>query len=85
MTRIAIIMLVCLIALQLRAEVIDRVVATVNGHPILQSDVDETVRFDALLDDKPVSGISGADVEATLQHLTDQELLRQQMGEMCRR
>jgi SurA N-terminal domain len=82
MTRIAIIMLVCLIALQLRAEVIDRVVATVNGHPILQSDVDETVRFDALLDDKPVSGISGADVEATLQHLTDQELLRQQMGEM---
>jgi SurA N-terminal domain len=82
MTRAAIIVISCLLTLPVRAEVIDRVVATVNGRPILQSDVDETVRYDALVEDKPVSAISAADAEATLQHLTDQELIRQQMGEM---
>ena len=77
-----IIAMACLATLQVRAEVIDRVVATVNGHPILQSDVDETVRYEALLQDKPLSAISSAQSEATLQRLVDQELIRQQMGEM---
>jgi len=32
-----------------RAEVIDRIVATVNGHIILQSDWDEALCYEALL------------------------------------
>ena len=32
-----------------QAEVIDRIVATVNGHIILQSDWDDALRYEALL------------------------------------
>jgi hypothetical protein len=37
------------------AEVIDRIVATVNGHIILQSDWDEALCYEALLNGRPLS------------------------------
>lgn len=36
-------------------EVIDRIVATVNGHIILQSDWDQGLRYEALLSGRPLS------------------------------
>ncbi len=58
--------------------VVDRLVATVNGKPILQSDWDVAMRCEALLDHKPLRFTADA-ARATLERLIDQELLRQQV------
>ena len=78
----AIFVLFCSLTLTSAAETIDRVVATVNGHPILHSDVDETVRYEAFVEGKPLHKISDLDVHASMQRMIDQELLRQQMGQV---
>lgn len=59
--------------------VIDRIVATVNGHIILQSDWEDALRFEACEDARPVSDLSADQRKAALDHLIDQELLREQM------
>jgi len=60
-------------------EVIDRIVATVNGHIILQSDLDEALRYEALMSARPVAQFNDDDRRAVLDHLIDQELLGEQM------
>ncbi len=61
------------------AEVIDRIVATVNGRIILQSDWDEALYYEALLTSRSVSQFTDDDRRAVLDRLIDQELLREQM------
>jgi len=60
-------------------EVIDRIVALVNGHVILQSHVEDDVYFEALSDGRPVHGVTDKDRGAALEHLIDQELVREQI------
>ena len=60
------------------AETIDRIVATVNGHVILQSEWDEDVRYEGFLNARALDQISTQDRQAALHRLIDQELLRQQ-------
>jgi len=62
-----------------RAEVVDRIVATVNGHIILQSDWDEALRYEALLNGRTVSQFTEDERRAVLDRLVDQELLGEQM------
>lgn len=62
-------------------EVIERVVATVNNRPILQSDWDEEVRYEAFVNRRPLARLTVADRKAALERLIDQELLRQQIKE----
>jgi hypothetical protein len=59
-------------------EVIDRIVATVNGQPILQSEWEVEMRYEALLDQRPLPSTLEA-AQAVLDRLIDQELLRQQI------
>jgi peptidyl-prolyl cis-trans isomerase SurA len=61
------------------AEVIDRIVATVNGRVILQSDLDEALCYEALLANRALAGFTDDDRRAVLDRLIDQELLREQM------
>ncbi len=61
------------------AEVIDRIVAIVNGHVILQSDWDEGLSYEALLTNRSLSQFTDDDRRAVLDRLIDQELLREQM------
>jgi peptidyl-prolyl cis-trans isomerase SurA len=61
------------------AEVIDRIVATVNGSIILQSDWDEALCYEALVSNRALSAFSDDDRRAVLDRLVDQELLREQM------
>jgi peptidyl-prolyl cis-trans isomerase SurA len=63
----------------LRADVLDRIVATVNGHIILQSDWDDAVRAEAFLNARPLDQVSTTERKAALDRLIDQELLREQM------
>lgn len=60
-------------------QVIDRIVATVNDHIILQSDWDEGLRYEALLSGKALSLFTDDDRRAVLDRLIDQELLGEQM------
>ncbi len=60
-------------------EVIDRIIAIVNGHIILQSDWDEGLSYEALLTNRSVGQFSDDDRRAVLDRLIDQELLREQM------
>jgi hypothetical protein len=62
----------------LRGEILDRIVATVNGQPILQSDWDTAMRCEAFLDQRPLQFTPEA-ARASLDRLVDQELLRQQI------
>jgi len=60
------------------AEVVDRIVAVVNGNIILQSDWDEALSFEALLAKRSLLTFSDNDRRAVLDRLIDQELLREQ-------
>lgn len=60
-------------------EVIDRIVATVNGHIILQSDWDDALRYESLLSGRPLGQFDDEDRRAVLDRLIDQELLGEQM------
>ncbi len=62
-----------------RAEVIDRIVATVNGHIILQSDLDDALRYEALLNGRSLNDFTAEDRRAVLDRLIDQELLGEQV------
>jgi peptidyl-prolyl cis-trans isomerase SurA len=59
-------------------EVIDRIVATVNGRVILQSDWDEALSYEALLNGRPLSQFTDDDRRTVLDRLIDQELLGEQ-------
>jgi peptidyl-prolyl cis-trans isomerase SurA len=62
-----------------RAEVIDRIVAKVNGHVILQSDLNAALRYEALLNGRPLEQFTDDDRRVVLDRLIDQELLDEQM------
>src|SRR5215470_2246764 len=60
------------------ADLVDRIVATVNGHVILQSDWDDAIRFEAFVEGRPLDRLSEHDRSRALDRLIDQELLREQ-------
>jgi len=60
-------------------EILDRIVATVNGHIILQSDWEDELRYEAFLGGKPLVQLTPADRQAALDRLVDQELLKEQI------
>jgi peptidyl-prolyl cis-trans isomerase SurA len=60
-------------------DVVDRIVATVNGHIILQSDWEDALRFEAFTSNRSLNQFTPQDRKASLDRLIDQELLREQM------
>jgi hypothetical protein len=62
-----------------RAEVIDRIVATVNGHIVLLSDWEDSLRFEAFSSGRPLDRFTAEERKTVLDRLIDQELLREQL------
>jgi hypothetical protein len=60
-------------------EVIDRILVVVNDEVILESDLDAAVRYEALLNDRPLKQITAQDRHDALTRLVDQTLILQQM------
>jgi hypothetical protein len=58
---------------------VDRIVATVNGHAILQSDWEDALHYEAFSAAHPSEQLTFTDRKAALDRLIDQELLRQQI------
>jgi Skp family chaperone for outer membrane proteins len=59
--------------------IVDRVVANVNGHVVLQSDWEEEVAFEAFENGRAPDSFTSAERKAALDRLIDQELLREQV------
>lgn len=78
-TILAIALLPFLLLAASAGEVIDRIVATVNGRIILQSDLDEALSYEAVLSGRSVSQFTDDERRSVLDRLIDQELLREQM------
>lgn len=70
--------LICAPALK-AADVIDRVVARVNGQVILLSDWDEELSFEAFEDARPPDHFSTMERQAALDRLIDRHLMREQL------
>src|SRR5580698_3465723 len=60
-------------------QVVDRVVANINGHVVLQSDWEQEVAFEAFSDGRDPDSFTSAERKAALDRLIDQELLREQV------
>ena len=76
--------LTCIISLAIAlpvyaGDVLDRIVATVNNHIILQSEWQDEIRYEAFLSGQPLEQVNAADRKGALDRLIDQELLREQM------
>jgi SurA-like protein len=61
------------------SDIVDRIVATVNGHAILQSDWEDAVHYETFIAAHSPERVTFADRKAALDRLIDQELLRQQI------
>ena len=62
-----------------RSEVINRIVATVNGQIILLSDWEDSLRFEAFSSGHPLDRFTAEERKAVLDRLIDRELLREQL------
>jgi len=60
-------------------QIVDRVVAKVNDHIILQSDWEQEVAFEGLANGRDPDAFTAAERNAALDRLIDQELLREQV------
>ena len=72
-------LLLAIAPLSFAGEVIDGVVATVNRKPVLRSQWDEAVRFEAFMHQKQLADVSEQERFAGLKRLIDRELLDAQM------
>ncbi|HXB21371.1 MAG TPA: SurA N-terminal domain-containing protein [Candidatus Solibacter sp.] len=63
------------------AEVVDRMVAVVNKQVILQSELEQAVRVEFLLQGKPLDQLTDAEMRGVLDRLIDQSLLQQQIAQ----
>ena len=62
-----------------QAQVVDRMVAVVNRHVILESELNQATRVEFLLQGKPLNALTYADRTAVLERLIDRSLLDQQI------
>jgi hypothetical protein len=60
-------------------QIVDRVVTSVNGHVVLQSDWEQEVAFEAFSNARDPDSFTAAERNAALDRLIDQELLREQL------
>jgi peptidyl-prolyl cis-trans isomerase SurA len=76
---VCVLVLVTLVPSSGKAEVIDRIVATVNDQIILLSDWEDSLRFEAFTSGRPLNHFTAEERKAVLDRLIDRELLREQL------
>ena len=60
-------------------DVIDRIVALVNGQPVLLSDWQDRVRYEAMLEQRPLEEVTPQQEQDALQQVIDQKLVEEQI------
>ena len=61
-------------------EMLDRMIATVNGQAILQSDWEDELHYECFMSGRPLRDLTQEDRRTVFERLIDQELLRGQMS-----
>jgi SurA N-terminal domain len=79
LTLVCIATVVALTTYSVAGEVVDRVVTTVNGHVVLQSDWEREVAFEAFISGRDPDAFTSEERKAALDRIIDQELLREQV------
>jgi hypothetical protein len=80
MRRLPLFIMVLLLASRLHAgEVLDRIVVTVNGNALLQSDWDAELRYECFISGHVTNNFSMQERRAALNRVIDQELVREQI------
>lgn len=74
------VLLAALAGAQQQQAVVDRMVAVVNKHVILASELEQEARIERLLQGKPAEKPSPQELQAVLDQLIDRSLLEQQIG-----
>lgn len=77
---LVLVVLACHERLLFGGEILDRVVAVVEGHPILASEWDEAVRYECFQNQCVMDELSTTERQATLQRLIDQRLIEQEVS-----
>ena len=77
--RVQLVLVLFALATTAPAEIIDRILATVNGVPITASEWDDAVHFEALLAGRAPDAVTAEDRQAALERLIDQALIEQQI------
>ena len=75
----SLLLLGALIAPCFAGDIVDRVVAIVNDHVVLQSDWEQEIGWEAFLNARSADSFTSAERKAALDRLIDQELLREQV------
>ena len=60
-------------------DIVDKIVANVNGHAVLKSDWEEELSFEAFANGRELDTLTPSERKAALERLIDQELLREQV------
>ena len=81
LTQFALLAVLLVPAAGFAGEIIDGVIATVSRQPVLQSEWDDATRFEAFMQQKPLSTITEQDRVNALQRLLDRRLLESQMND----
>jgi peptidyl-prolyl cis-trans isomerase SurA len=76
---VALALIVATATFSLGGQVVDRVVANVNGHVVLQSDWEQEIAFEAFSNGRDPDSLTLAERNEALDRLIDQELLREQV------
>ncbi len=76
---LAVALIMALAGVSQAGSIVDRVVRSVNGHVVLQSDWEQEIAFEALLSGRQPDSFTTAERNAALDRLIDQELLREQV------
>ncbi|HZR64194.1 MAG TPA: hypothetical protein VFA85_03545 [Terriglobales bacterium] len=76
---IFLVVMLAAVVVNCRADVLDRTVASVNGHVILFSDWNDEMRFECFASGGSVADLTAEEKQAALQRLIDQELLKEQL------
>ena len=80
--QLGVVLLAVLAATQCFAgQIVDRIVATVNTTPILQSDWEQAIAFEALEQGRTTESLTAQERRAVLDRMVDAQLLREQMGD----
>jgi hypothetical protein len=76
---IALALIMALAPSSVAGQIVDRVVTSVNGHVILQSDWEQEVAIEAFSNARDPDSFTSAESNAALDRLIDQQLLREQV------
>src|ERR1700730_16287385 len=76
---IALALIMALALSSVAGQIVDRVVTSVNGHVVLQSDWEQEVAIEAFSNARDPDSFTSADRNAALDRLIDQQLLREQV------